>query len=177
MNFTTPQTGTLQLVCCIWLRCVKRDEDIVYLLFSILYVALPVIYKEVNQAVSRLLEYILTRSDNVTLLAWAGVAPPHVSTLIEAAETDGTVTPLPLFLRDLSLLPDIVFPWSDLVLLPGSNFDTDLPVSDPPLDLPSSVESLVAMFTWYRGSSLTTVYLRGVSSHARRSIWNTRVFT
>jgi len=44
-------------------------------------------------------------------------------------------------------------------------------------------ESLVAMFTWYRGSSLTVVYLRGVSSESqlpgdlRRSIWNTRAWT
>ena len=44
-------------------------------------------------------------------------------------------------------------------------------------------ESLVAMFTWYRGSSLTVVYLRGVRSHSlrpgdlRRSIWNTRAWT
>ena len=44
-------------------------------------------------------------------------------------------------------------------------------------------ESLVAMFTWYRGSSLTVVYLRGVLSHSqrpgdlRRSIWNTRAWT
>ena len=44
-------------------------------------------------------------------------------------------------------------------------------------------ESLVAMFTWYRGSSLTVVYLRGVWSHSQqpgdlqRSIWNTRAWT
>lgn len=44
-------------------------------------------------------------------------------------------------------------------------------------------ESLVAMFTWYRGSSLTIVYLRGVSSKSQRpgglqrSIWNTRAWT
>ena len=44
-------------------------------------------------------------------------------------------------------------------------------------------ESLVAMFTWYRGSSLTVVYLCGVSSESqlpgdlRRSIWNTRAWT
>ncbi|KAF8555338.1 hypothetical protein OG21DRAFT_922733 [Imleria badia] len=44
-------------------------------------------------------------------------------------------------------------------------------------------ESLVAMFTWYRGSSLTVVYLRGVSSESRLpggikgSIWNTRAWT
>ena len=44
-------------------------------------------------------------------------------------------------------------------------------------------ESLVAMFTWYRGSSLTIVYLRDVFSHPRRSdglrrsVWNTRVWT
>ena len=44
-------------------------------------------------------------------------------------------------------------------------------------------ESLVAMFTWYRGSSLTMVYLRGVSSESQlpgglqMSIWNTRAWT
>ena len=44
-------------------------------------------------------------------------------------------------------------------------------------------ESLVAMFTWYRGSSLTLVYLRGVSSQSQKSgdlqgsIWNTRAWT
>ena len=44
-------------------------------------------------------------------------------------------------------------------------------------------ESLVAMFTWYRGSSLTIVYLRGVWSQSQqpgdlwKSIWNTRAWT
>ena len=44
-------------------------------------------------------------------------------------------------------------------------------------------ESLVAMFTWYRGSALTIVYLRGVSSKSQRPgglqkcIWNTRGWT
>ena len=44
-------------------------------------------------------------------------------------------------------------------------------------------ESLVAMFMWYRGSSLTVVYLRGVSSESQlpgglqMSIWNTRAWT
>ena len=44
-------------------------------------------------------------------------------------------------------------------------------------------ESLVAMFSWYRDSSLTLVYLRDVSSELQEdgglqgSIWNTRVWT
>ena len=44
-------------------------------------------------------------------------------------------------------------------------------------------ESLVAMFTWYRDSSLTLVYLRDVPSESQESgglqgsIWNTRVWT
>ena len=44
-------------------------------------------------------------------------------------------------------------------------------------------ESLVAMFTWYRGSSLTIVYLRGIWSESQqpgdlwRSVWNTRAWT
>ena len=44
-------------------------------------------------------------------------------------------------------------------------------------------ESLVAMFAWYRGSSLTIIHLLGVSSLSdeldalRESIWNSRVWT
>lgn len=44
-------------------------------------------------------------------------------------------------------------------------------------------ESLVAMFTWYHGSALTIVYLRGIFSESqrpgdlRRSTWNTRAWT
>ena len=43
-------------------------------------------------------------------------------------------------------------------------------------------EALVAMFKWYRGSSLTIIFLRGVRSPSRRgdlvrSIWNTRAWT
>ena len=44
-------------------------------------------------------------------------------------------------------------------------------------------ESLVVIFTWYRGSFLTIVYLRGVWSHSQRpgdlrcSLWNTRGWT
>ncbi|KAF8554772.1 TPR-like protein [Imleria badia] len=43
-------------------------------------------------------------------------------------------------------------------------------------------QSLVAMFTWYRNSSLTIVFLRGVGKFAKpgdlqRSIWNTRAWT
>ncbi|KAF8547427.1 hypothetical protein OG21DRAFT_1367944, partial [Imleria badia] len=52
------------------MRQTTREEDIAYCLFGIFNVAIPVIYGEGEQAVGRLLEYILTRSDNVTLLAW-----------------------------------------------------------------------------------------------------------
>ena len=44
-------------------------------------------------------------------------------------------------------------------------------------------ESLIAMFAWYRGSSLTLVYLYDVSSLSeepdglKRSVWNTRAWT
>ncbi|KAG9309770.1 hypothetical protein JVU11DRAFT_10144 [Chiua virens] len=44
-------------------------------------------------------------------------------------------------------------------------------------------ESLVAMFTWYRGSALTLVYIRGVWSQLQKpgdlqkSVWNTRAWT
>ena len=48
------------------------------------------------------------------------------------------------------------------------------------LDKGVQQESLVAMFRWYRGLSLTVVHLLGVLSHSQkfgclwRSIWNTR---
>ena len=51
------------------------------------------------------------------------------------------------------------------------------------LDKGVQQESLVAMFRWYRGSSLTVVHLLGVSSESQkfgclwRSIWNTRGWT
>ncbi|KAG9310464.1 hypothetical protein JVU11DRAFT_9607 [Chiua virens] len=43
-------------------------------------------------------------------------------------------------------------------------------------------EALVSMFNWYRDSSLTVVFLRGVSSPSKhgdlvRSIWNSRIWT
>ena len=53
-------------------RRTTREEDIAYSLFGIFEVPIPVIYGEGNQAVGRLLEYILTRSGDVTLLAWTG---------------------------------------------------------------------------------------------------------
>jgi len=51
------------------------------------------------------------------------------------------------------------------------------------LDRGVQQESLVAMFRWYRGSSLTIVHLLGVFSRSQkkgslwRSIWNTRGWT
>ncbi|KAI9569321.1 hypothetical protein HD554DRAFT_606005 [Boletus coccyginus] len=121
MNFATQQLATLQpglervreKLFLASRRRTTREEDIAYSLFGIFKVPIPVIYGEGNQAVGRLLEYILTRSDNVTLLAWTGsssgshhtylpadltvyneIAPPHVPRPMEAAEMDGTVTAL-----------------------------------------------------------------------------------
>ena len=86
------------------MRQTTREEDIGYCLFGIFNVALPVIYGEGNQAVCRLLEYILARLDTVMLLAWTGnlgshhsylpadltvynqIIPPHVPSPLEAAE-------------------------------------------------------------------------------------------
>ena len=149
-------------------RQTTREEDIAYSLFGIFNVAIPVIYGEGNQAVGRLLEHILTHSDNVTLLAWTGssssdhsylpidltvynqIAPPHVPPPTEKVEMDGMVTALRSSLPDLSVsvtlyerlydlpplsplagrlrLPGIVFPLADLVPLPESDPESDLPV-------------------------------------------------
>ncbi|KAI9567129.1 hypothetical protein HD554DRAFT_1027100 [Boletus coccyginus] len=104
------------------MRQTTREEDIAYSLFGIFNVAIPVMYGEGNQAVGRLLEHILTRSDNVTLLAWTGrdsssqhsylpvdltvyneIVPPHTPRPIETAEMGGMVTALRSSLPDLSL--------------------------------------------------------------------------
>ena len=130
MNFATEQLATLQpgldrareKLYLASRRETTREEDIAYSLFGIFNVALPVIYGEGNQAVSRLLEHILTRSDNVTLLAWTGssgshhsylpsdlavydrIVPPHVPASIETAKMDSSVTTLRSSLPDLSLV-------------------------------------------------------------------------
>ncbi|KAI9571632.1 hypothetical protein HD554DRAFT_2186546 [Boletus coccyginus] len=80
MNFATQELATLQpgldrareKLYLASRRETTREEDMAYSLFGIFNIAIPIIYGEGNQAVGRLLEYILTRSDDVTLLAWTG---------------------------------------------------------------------------------------------------------
>ncbi|KAF8548150.1 hypothetical protein OG21DRAFT_801293 [Imleria badia] len=129
MNFATQELATLQpglqmareKLYLASTRQTTREEDIAYSLFGIFNVAIPVIYGEGNQAVGRLLEYILMRSANVTLLAWTGnsgshysylpadltvynrIVPPHVPLHIEMAELDGMVMALRSSLPDLTL--------------------------------------------------------------------------
>jgi len=101
-------------------RQTTRQEDIAYSLFGIFNIAIPVIYGEGNQAIGRLLEHILPRSNNVTILAWTGssgdhhsylpsdltvydrVVPPHVPQLIESAEMDRRTMELRSCFPDLS---------------------------------------------------------------------------
>ena len=175
-NFSTEALTTLQpglervreKLYLASMRQTTREEDIAYSLFGIFNVAIPVIYGEGNQAIGRLLEYILTRSDNVTLLAWTGasgshhsylpadlmvynqIVPPHIPQPVETVEMDGMVTTLRSSIPDLSLtvtlyerlydlpplslvagrlrLPGIVFPLADLVPLPESSSESNLPV-------------------------------------------------
>ena len=127
MNLSTDELATLQpgldkareKLYLASMRQTTREEDIAYCLFGIINVAIPVIYGEGNQAVGRLLEHILTRSDNVMLLAWSGssgshhsylpadltvynhIVPSHVPSPIETTAMDGMVK----VLRSLS--PDL----------------------------------------------------------------------
>ena len=130
MNFATHELATLEpglervreKLYLASRRQTTREEDVAYSLFGIFSVPIPVIYGEGNQAVSRLLEYILTRSGNVTLLAWTGrslsshhsylpanltvynaIVPPHVPRPVETAEMDSMVMALRSSLPDLSL--------------------------------------------------------------------------
>jgi hypothetical protein len=130
MNFATEELATLQpglervreKLYLASMRQTTREEDIAYSLFGILNVALPVIYGEGNQAIGRLLEYVLTRSDSVTLLAWTGssgshhsylpadltvynqIVPLHVPQPVETTKMDGMVTALRSSIPDLSLI-------------------------------------------------------------------------
>ncbi|KAI9457905.1 hypothetical protein HD554DRAFT_2042200 [Boletus coccyginus] len=120
-------------------RRTTREEDIAYSLFGIFKVPIPVIYGEGNQAVGRLLEYILTRSDNVTLLAWTGkscgshhtylpadltvyneIVPPHVPRPMETAEMDDMVVRLRSSLPDHSLAVAL---YERLINLPALSLD------------------------------------------------------
>ena len=156
MNFATQELAVLQpglemareKLYLASMRQTTREEDIAYSLFGIFNVAIPVIYGEGNQAVGRLLEYILTRSDNVTLLAWTGnsgshhsylpsdltvynrIVPPHVPPLIEAAELDSTVTALYSSLPDLT--PTMALYERLLDLPPLSLVDSDFLASSSP---------------------------------------------
>ena len=176
MKFSTEELATLQpgiervreKLYLASMRQTTREEDIAYSLFGIFKVAIPVIYGEGNQAIGRLLEHILTRSGDVTLLAWTGssgshhsylptdltvynqIEPPHVPQPLDKTEMDGMITKLRSSMPDLSLtvalyeglsalpplslvagrlrLPGIVFPLADLVPLPESDSQYDLPV-------------------------------------------------
>ena len=128
MNFSTRDLAALQpgvdkareKLYLASMRQTTREEDIAYSLFGIFNVTLPVIYGEGDQAVGRLLEHILTRSDDVTILTWTGssgnhssylpadltvynvIVPPHLPPLIETAEMDGMVSQLRSSIADLS---------------------------------------------------------------------------
>ena len=129
MNFATHELATLQpgldkareKLYLASMRQTTREEDIAYCLFGIFNIAIPIIYGEGNQAVGRLLEYILTRSDNVTLLAWTGnsgshhsylpadlkvynqIVPQHIPLPIETTKIDGMVAALRSSLPNLSV--------------------------------------------------------------------------
>ncbi|KAI9571641.1 hypothetical protein HD554DRAFT_2168897 [Boletus coccyginus] len=161
MDFATQELATLQpglerareKLYLASRRKTTREEDMAYSLFGIFNIAIPIIYGEGNQAVGRLLEYILTRSDNVTLLTWTGrcsssqhsylptdltvyneIVPPHVPSPMETAEMDGMRCTERLYhLPPLSLvagrlrLPGIVFPLADVSPVSESDLDSDLP--------------------------------------------------
>jgi len=134
MNFATQELATLEpgldrvreKLYLASRRRTTREEDIAYSLFGIFSVTIPVIYGEGNQAVVRLLEYILTGSGNVMVLAWTGrsssshrsylpadltvyneIVPPHVPRPMEKTEMDRMVMSLRSSLPDLSLTVEL----------------------------------------------------------------------
>ena len=64
------------------MRVATKQEDIAHSLFGIFDVSLPVTYGEGQQrALGRLLQEMLIRSGDVTILAWTGKASDYNSCL------------------------------------------------------------------------------------------------
>ncbi|KAH0826102.1 hypothetical protein J3R83DRAFT_5859, partial [Lanmaoa asiatica] len=71
-----------QKLCLAATRIATRQEDIAYSLFGIFDVSIPVTYGEGQQrALGRLLQEVLTRSGDVTILAWTGKSSNYNSCL------------------------------------------------------------------------------------------------
>ncbi|KAH0826106.1 hypothetical protein J3R83DRAFT_5865, partial [Lanmaoa asiatica] len=105
-----------QKLCLAATRIATKQEDTIYSLFGIFDVSIPVTYGEGQQrALGRLLQEVLTRSGDVTILAWTGEASdynsclpaeigvyrepasPYVPSLIEGSEMDALVAQLRTF--------------------------------------------------------------------------------
>ncbi|KAI9571015.1 hypothetical protein HD554DRAFT_2238635 [Boletus coccyginus] len=105
-------------LCFAVTRIAMKQEDMAYSLFGIFDVSLSVTYGEGQQwAVGRLLQEVLTRSGDVTILTWMGKASdynsclsveismyhepalPYVPSLIKDEEMDGLVTELQTSLK------------------------------------------------------------------------------
>lgn len=81
-------------------RVVTRQEDTAYSLFGILGVSMPAIYGEGNKALGRLLETVLHRLGDATILAWTDQASDYNSYL--PAEISA-------YAKDItSLLPSVI---------------------------------------------------------------------
>jgi len=102
-----------QKLCLAATRVATKQEDMAYSLFGIFDVSIPVTYGEGQErAVGRLLQEVLTRSGDVSILAWTGKASeynsclpaeisvyrepasPHVPSPIEDRNMDGLVREL-----------------------------------------------------------------------------------
>ncbi|KAG8217949.1 hypothetical protein J3R82DRAFT_6120 [Butyriboletus roseoflavus] len=71
-----------QKLCLPSTRVSTKQEDIAYSLFNIFDVSILVTYGEGQQrALGRLLQEVLTRSGDVTILAWTGKASDYNSCL------------------------------------------------------------------------------------------------
>jgi len=109
-----------QKLCLAATRIATKQEDMAYSLFGIFDVSIPVTYGEGQQrAVGRLLQEVLTRSGDVSILAWSGKASDYnsclpaeisvyrdpassyVPSVIEDGEMDALVTKLRISTKSL----------------------------------------------------------------------------
>jgi len=135
-----------QKLCHVATRVAAKQEDTAYSLFGIFDVSNPVTYGEGQQwAVGRLLQGVLTRSGDVSFLAWTGKASdynsclpaeisayrepaePHVPSPIEGGEMDRLVAELPKSSKNIERA---MMPYDQIVaLLPPRLFSGRLSLS------------------------------------------------
>ncbi|KAH0829008.1 hypothetical protein J3R83DRAFT_2460, partial [Lanmaoa asiatica] len=148
-----------QKLCLAAKRIATKPEDIAYSLFGIFDVSIPVTYGEGQQrALGRLLQEILTRSGDVTILAWTGKASDYNSCLpAEIGVYREPASPyVPSLIEDRNMDPEVAELWTSSGYLDSAVKLYDLVVTVPSPRLVSRRLSLTCIMFPLRGQSVVS---------------------